>query len=68
MTRQKKFHHKPYPSILWDDKRDSEITPFSIEASKRSNTRSKENLSPFTKRILIVDDGPDITFTFKKAS
>jgi CheY-like chemotaxis protein len=23
--------------------------------------------SPFTKRILIVDDDPDITFTFKKA-
>ena len=28
---------------------------------------SKEKLSPFTKRILIVDDDPDITFTFKKA-
>ena len=28
---------------------------------------SKEKLSPFTKRILIVDDNPDITFTFKKA-
>jgi DNA-binding response OmpR family regulator len=27
----------------------------------------KERLSPFTKRILIVDDDPDITFTFKKA-
>jgi DNA-binding response OmpR family regulator len=29
--------------------------------------KSKEKLSPFTKRILIVDDDPDITFTFKKA-
>jgi DNA-binding response OmpR family regulator len=28
---------------------------------------SKEKLSPFAKRILIVDDDPDITFTFKKA-
>jgi DNA-binding response OmpR family regulator len=28
---------------------------------------SKEKLSLFTKRILIVDDDPDITFTFKKA-
>ena len=28
---------------------------------------SIEKLSPFTKRILIVDDDPDITFTFKKA-
>jgi|SRR5215217_4507070 DNA-binding response OmpR family regulator len=27
----------------------------------------EERLSPFTKRILIVDDDPDITFTFKKA-
>jgi DNA-binding response OmpR family regulator len=43
----------------------------------RNNTRdkqreqqmqeSKEILSPFTKRILIVDDDPDITYTFKKA-
>jgi DNA-binding response OmpR family regulator len=28
---------------------------------------SKEILSPFTKRILIVDDDSDITYTFKKA-
>jgi DNA-binding response OmpR family regulator len=28
---------------------------------------SKEKLSPFTKRILIVDDDPDITFTLKNA-
>ena len=27
----------------------------------------KKQMSPFTKRILIVDDDPDITFTFKKA-
>ena len=27
---------------------------------------TSEKLSPFTKRILIVDDDPDITFTFKK--
>jgi hypothetical protein len=27
----------------------------------------KEKLPPLTKRILIVDDDPDITFTFKKA-
>jgi DNA-binding response OmpR family regulator len=26
----------------------------------------KEKLSPFVKRILIVDDDPDTTFTFKK--
>jgi CheY-like chemotaxis protein len=28
---------------------------------------SKEILSPFIKRILIVDDDPDIIYTFKKA-
>ena len=27
----------------------------------------EKRLSPFTKRILIVDDDPDITFTFKRA-
>jgi hypothetical protein len=26
----------------------------------------KEKLSPFIKRILIVDDHPDVIFTFKK--
>ena len=26
----------------------------------------KEELSPFVKRILVVDDDPDVTFTFKK--
>jgi DNA-binding response OmpR family regulator len=29
--------------------------------------KEEEKLSPFTKRILIVDDDPDITLTFKKA-
>ena len=29
--------------------------------------KEMEKLSPFTKRILIVDDDPDITFTFRKA-
>jgi DNA-binding response OmpR family regulator len=29
--------------------------------------QEEEKLSPFTKRILIVDNDPDITFTFKKA-
>jgi DNA-binding response OmpR family regulator len=29
--------------------------------------QQEERLSPFTKRILIVDDDPDITLTFKKA-
>ena len=34
---------------------------------KQKLQEGEEKLSPFTKRILIVDDDPDITFTFKKA-
>jgi hypothetical protein len=29
--------------------------------------QEEASLSPFTKRILIVDDSPDITLTFKRA-
>jgi hypothetical protein len=36
------------------------------EEGKQQLQESKGKLSPFTKRILIVDDDPDITFTFKK--
>jgi CheY-like chemotaxis protein len=60
-----------------------EVDSFTIEntAQKESKKRDQEEwtqeqqqlqqkekeLSPFTKRILIVNDDPDITFTFKKA-
>jgi hypothetical protein len=33
---------------------------------KEQIQESKEKLSPFTKRSLIVDDDSDIIFTFKK--
>src|ERR671914_3084692 len=33
---------------------------------QKSQSTTSEKLSPFTKRILIVDDHPDIIFTFKK--
>jgi hypothetical protein len=33
----------------------------------RDQQQQEVKLSPFTKRILIVDDNPDITYTFKKA-
>ena len=33
---------------------------------QRSQSITSEKLSPFAKRILIVDDDPDITLTFKK--
>jgi CheY-like chemotaxis protein len=33
---------------------------------KPDQQKQKEKLSPFTKRILIVDDHPDIILTFKK--
>jgi predicted phosphoribosyltransferase len=61
-----------------------EVDSFTIEntAQKESKKRDQEDwtqeqqqlqqkekeLSLLTKRILIVDDDPDITFTFKKAS
>ena len=33
---------------------------------QKSQSVTDQQLSPFTKRILIVDDDPDIIFTFKK--
>ncbi|MGI8833785.1 MAG: response regulator, partial [Nitrososphaeraceae archaeon] len=33
---------------------------------QKTKSVTDEQLSPFTKRILIVDDDPDITLTFKK--
>jgi DNA-binding response OmpR family regulator len=35
-------------------------------ALQKNQSVASEKLSPFTKRILIVDDDPDITLTFKK--
>ncbi len=37
------------------------------EQQQQLHQQQEQRLSPFTKRILIVDDDPDITFTFKKA-
>jgi DNA-binding response OmpR family regulator len=37
------------------------------EEGRQQLQESKGKLSPYAKRILIVDDDPDITFTFKKA-
>ena len=37
------------------------------QQSESHHLHQEEKLSPITKRILIVDDDPDITFTFKKA-
>jgi DNA-binding response OmpR family regulator len=37
------------------------------ESEQQQRQEEEKKLSPFTKRILIVDDDPDITFTFKKA-
>ena len=35
--------------------------------SEQEQQQQEQKLSPYTKRILIVDDDPDITLTFKKA-
>ena len=37
------------------------------QKSEPKQQQEEKKLSPFAKRILIVDDDPDITFTFKKA-
>jgi PleD family two-component response regulator len=37
------------------------------EQQQQLHQQQEQRLSPFTKRILIVDDDPDITLTFKKA-
>jgi DNA-binding response OmpR family regulator len=37
------------------------------DSNLQSQSIVSEKLSSFSKRILIVDDDPDITFTFKKA-
>ena len=40
--------------------------PQSEPMQQEYEQKEMEKLSPFTKRILIVDDDPDITLTFKK--
>ena len=43
-------------------------SPQRLDKQKEQQIKeSKEKLSPVGKRILIVDDNPDITYTFKKA-
>jgi DNA-binding response OmpR family regulator len=43
-------------------------TPHWRDKQREQQTQERnEKQSPFTKRILVVDDDPDITFTFKKA-
>ena len=39
----------------------------SKQEQQQQQKEEEKKLSPFTKRILIVDDDPDITFTFKQA-
>ena len=42
-------------------------TPHGLDKQEQQIQESKEKPSPSVKRILIVDDNPDITCTFKKA-
>jgi CheY-like chemotaxis protein len=41
-------------------------TPYQQSEPEQREHQQKEKLPPFTKRILIVDDHPDIILTFKK--
>ena len=53
-------------SLLGEDKHlGNNITLSQSEQGQQQQL--EERLSPFTKRILIVDNDPDITLTFKKA-
>jgi DNA-binding response OmpR family regulator len=45
----------------------SDTPPHQKSEPEYQQRQEEKRLSPFTKRILIVDDDPDITFTFKKA-
>jgi CheY-like chemotaxis protein len=48
-------------------KRDQEDWTQEQQQLQQQLQQKEKELSPFTKRILILDDDPDITFTFKKA-
>jgi hypothetical protein len=42
---------------------------YSVQAQEEQPQRRRqqgEKLSPYVKRILVIDDDPDITLTFKK--
>jgi DNA-binding response OmpR family regulator len=54
-----------------DDSVNIRPSPSSLQTSQLVTTTTtieeeREKLSPFVKRILLVDDDPDITLTFKK--
>jgi PleD family two-component response regulator len=51
------YNHLESGAPQWQSKQDEQQLQQEEEAK----------LSPFTKRILIIDDDPDITITFKKA-
>jgi DNA-binding NtrC family response regulator len=55
-----------YSFVSWNDGRLKNNSPQLLDKQKEQQIQeSKEKLSPFAKRILIVDDEPDITFTLK---
>jgi PleD family two-component response regulator len=41
-------------------------SPVRQSEQEEQQQQQKEKLSPYVKRILVVDDDPDITLTFKK--
>ena len=45
----------------------NDTPPHQKSEPEQQQRQEEKKLSPLTKRILIVDDDPDITFTFKKA-
>ena len=61
-------HHHHHHHHHSESSSSSSSSPHMQNQELNSNTsikRGRKELSPFFKRILIVDDDPDITFTFK---
>jgi CheY-like chemotaxis protein len=54
-------------SFSGEDKHSGNSGPLRQSEQGLQQQEQEVKLSPFTKRILIVDDDQDITFTFKKA-
>jgi DNA-binding response OmpR family regulator len=58
--------YRGYAFVSGEDRYLRSITTHGQSQQEEEQQQQKEKLSPYVKRILIVDDDPDITLTFKK--
>jgi CheY-like chemotaxis protein len=61
------FSIDPTTSLVADSGYKLDFRAISAPEDKVSKNKDYNNNKPITKRILVVDDNPDITFTFKQA-